>query len=76
MPYDQVHAKWKAGKLHSGGPNGPVVKSQKQMVAIMLSEKRKAQGGKKEYQPKGRVGYKASGLDGTARKKKMYGSKT
>ena len=48
MPYDQVPAKWKAGKLHSGGPKGPVVKSQKQAVAIMLSEKRKA-GSNPEY---------------------------
>ena len=51
MPYDEVPAKWKAGTLHSGGPSGPVVKSQKQMVAIMLSEKKKAGEGKKEYRP-------------------------
>ena len=49
MPYDQVMDKWKAGKLKSGGSGKPV-KSQKQAVAIMLSEKRAAQGGKKEYQ--------------------------
>jgi hypothetical protein len=42
--------KWKAGKLHSGSKTGPKVKSQKQAVAIMLSEKRAAKGGKKEYQ--------------------------
>lgn len=76
MPWNQVAAKWKSGKLHSGGPSGPVVKSQKQMVAIMLSEKRKAQAGHKEYQPKRRVGFKKSGLDGHARKRIMYGSKT
>jgi hypothetical protein len=35
--------KWKAGKLHSGGPGGPVVHDQPQAVAIMLSEKRKEQ---------------------------------
>lgn len=33
--------KWKTRKLHSGSPDGPVVKSQKQAIAIMLSEKRK-----------------------------------
>jgi hypothetical protein len=40
--------KWKKGKLHSGSKKGPVVRSQKQAVAIMLSEKRKekAHGGK------------------------------
>lgn len=50
MPSRDVMPKWKAGKLHSGGPKGPVVKSQKQAVAILLSEKRneKAHGG--EYQ--------------------------
>ena len=49
MPYDQVMSKWKSGQLHSGGKSGPKVKSQKQAVAIMMSEKRAAQGGKKEY---------------------------
>lgn len=51
MPWDQVMSKWKAGSLKSGGSGKPV-QSQKQAVAIMLSEKRKAQGGKKEYQAK------------------------
>lgn len=40
MPSSEVMAKWKAGKLRSGGPSGPPVKNQKQAVAIMLSEKR------------------------------------
>jgi hypothetical protein len=40
MPYTEVMAKWKAGKLRSGSKSGPKVKSQKQAVAIMLSEKR------------------------------------
>ena len=40
--------KWKSGALKSGGSGKPV-KSQKQAVAIMLSEKRKAKGGKTEY---------------------------
>jgi hypothetical protein len=33
---------WKAGTLHSGSKTGPVVKSQKQAVAIGLSQARKA----------------------------------
>lgn len=52
MPFDQVMSKWGKGKLHSGSKTGPVVKSQAQAVAIMLSEKRAAAKGKKEYQPK------------------------
>jgi hypothetical protein len=40
MPYTEVMSKWKAGKLHSGSKSGPKVKSQKQAIAIMLSEKR------------------------------------
>ena len=44
--------KWGAGQLHSGSKSGPAVHSQKQAVAIMLSEKRAAEGGKKEYQGK------------------------
>lgn len=44
MPFksvaDEMH-KWKAGKLHSGSKKGPVVKSQKQAIAIALSEERK-----------------------------------
>jgi hypothetical protein len=37
----KVYNEFKAGTLHSG-KNGPVVKSQKQAVAIMLSEAGKA----------------------------------
>lgn len=50
MPYAEVMHKWKTGKLHSGSKSGPPVHSQKQAVAIMLSEKRAAEGGKAEYQ--------------------------
>lgn len=48
MPSSEVMDKWKHGELRSGGPNGPKVTSQKQAVAIMLSEKRKedAHGGR------------------------------
>lgn len=51
MPWDEVMDKWKAGTLKSGGSGKPV-KSQAQAVAIMESEKRAAQHGKKEYQSK------------------------
>lgn len=37
----KVMHEWKAGTLHSG-KKGPVVKSQKQAVAIALSEAKKA----------------------------------
>lgn len=51
MPWNEVMHKWGKGKLHSGSKSGPAVKNQKQAVAIMLSEKRKAEGGKAEYKP-------------------------
>jgi len=41
MPYDEVMHKSKEGTLKSGG-SGKKVTSQKQAVAIMLSEKRAA----------------------------------
>ena len=42
MPKDMkgVMKEWKQGKLHSGSSKGPVVKNQKQAVAIGLSEQR------------------------------------
>lgn len=58
MPFDQVMHKFKKGELHSGSKSGPPVKNRKQAVAIMLSEKRAAQGGKKEYQSK-KTGFKS-----------------
>lgn len=48
---------YKHGKLHSGSKHGPKVKSRKQAIAIMLSEKRKEQGGRKS-------GRKARGKNG------------
>lgn len=54
MPWDEVMHKWGQGKLHSGSKSGPKVKSQKQAVAIMLSEKRAAGAGKKEYKSRGK----------------------
>lgn len=57
MPASEVMGKWKRGELHSGSKKGPVVKSQKQAVAIMLSEKRKglAEGGDVEQSKKSGV---------------------
>jgi len=49
MPYTEVMHKYKAGDLHSGSKSGPRVKDRKQAVAIMLSEKRAASRGKREY---------------------------
>jgi hypothetical protein len=67
MPWNQVMKKWGSGQLHSGSKSGPVVKNQKQAVAIMLSEKRAARGGKKEYQA-------ATPSAGQRMKSKKYGS--
>lgn len=53
MPFDEVMHKYKHGELHSGSKKGPQVTNRKQAIAIMLSEKRKAGEGKKEYQSKG-----------------------
>lgn len=52
MPWNEVMHKFGKGDLHSGSKSGPKVKSQKQAVAIMLSEKRAAGGGKSEYKAK------------------------
>lgn len=49
MPYDEVMGKFKRGTLHSGSDKGPQVTNRKQAVAIMMSEKKKAGEGKKEY---------------------------
>ena len=34
----KVMAEWKSGKLHSGSKKGPAVTSQRQAVAIAMSE--------------------------------------
>lgn len=46
MPKDMpgVMREWKSGALHSGSSKGPVVKSQKQAIAIGLSEQRQMKG--------------------------------
>jgi len=59
MPYTEVMHKFGEGKLHSGSKGGPKVTNKKQAVAIMLSEKKEASKGKKEYKPKGRASINA-----------------
>jgi hypothetical protein len=58
MPWDEVMHKFGKDELHSGSKSGPKVKSRKQAIAIMLSEKRAAKGGKKEYASKAVDGLK------------------
>lgn len=41
MPSDEVMHEFKTGRLRSGSKKGPKVRSRKQAIAIMLSEKRK-----------------------------------
>ncbi len=50
MPWNEVMHKWGAGTLKSGGSGKPV-KSQKQALAIMYSEKEKSKENP-EYRPK------------------------
>lgn len=50
MPWTNVMPQWKAGTLKSGGSGKPVT-NRKQAIAILLSEKRRAQQGNAEYQP-------------------------
>lgn len=53
MPFDQVLHKFKKGTLHSGSKSGPPVNDRKQAIAIMMSERRKAESGESEYKPIG-----------------------
>jgi hypothetical protein len=48
VPSSEVFKKFGKGKLHSGSKKGPIVKDQKQAVAIKMSEERaeKKNGGK------------------------------
>jgi hypothetical protein len=52
MPASEIMSKFKKGMLHSGSSKGPKVANKKQAVAIMLSEKKQADAGKKEYKEK------------------------
>jgi hypothetical protein len=51
MPSSEVMGKFKRGQLHSGSKKGPKVKSRKQAIAIMMSEKR-AEGREKRLKGK------------------------
>ncbi len=56
MPFGKVMEKFKKNTLHSGSKDGPKVKNRKQAVAIMMSEKKKADsGGKPEYKKRGHI---------------------
>jgi len=48
MPWNEVMSKFKSGSLRSGGSGKPVT-NPKQAIAIELSEKKQADGGKSEY---------------------------
>lgn len=67
MPFDEVMGKFKRGSLHSGSSSGPKVRDRQQAIAIMMSEKRAAAGGKTEYQsrkhPKSRRGTRPRGFE-------------
>jgi hypothetical protein len=70
MPFDQVMSKFKKGSLHSGSKKGPEVKDRKQALAIMMSEKKEAEGGKGEYKSK-----KKKGVEPSSNFKKKFGLK-
>ena len=54
MPYTEVMGKFKRRTLRSGSKKGPIVRNRKQAIAIRMSEKRRADAGKTEYQPRKR----------------------
>lgn len=69
MPYDEVMHKFKHGELHSGSKTGKKVTNRKQALAIMLSEKRKADSGDEEYKPIGHT----KGVKASKGKKRLFG---
>ena len=60
MPAENVMHEFKHGTLHSGSKHGPKVKSRAQAIAIMMSEKREAAKGKKEYESPAVKGLKSA----------------
>lgn len=76
MPFGEVLGKFKRGELHSGSKSGRKVTKKKQAVAIMMSEKRKAEGGKREYMKHGgMVGMEKYHAASDKKYKKMRGKK-
>lgn len=69
MPHTEVMEKFGKGKLHSGSKKGPKVTSRQQAIAIMMSEKRAATGGKKEYQSNKKKSKVDTGPSDNVRKK-------
>lgn len=61
MPSSKVMHEYKHGSLHSGSKHGPVVKSHKQALAIMLSEKRAEEKSKNKHEMKHGKGNHAKG---------------
>jgi hypothetical protein len=74
MPSSAVFDKFKSGKLHSGGPNGPVVTNRKQAIAIKISEqkKEKANGGVYPEAKKPKVKKKETKEQRVARAAKIF----
>ena len=60
MPWTNVMHEFKHGGLHSGSKHGPKVTDRNQAIAIMMSEKREAGKGKKEYQAPALKGLKGA----------------
>ena len=73
MPSSAVFHKYGAGQLHSGSKSGPVVKNQKQAIAIYLSEKRKEQANGGKYPEKKDGGSIATALNVAHRLKRAAG---
>ncbi len=55
MPSSQVMHKFKRHELRSGSKHGPVVKSRKQAIAIMLSERRNEEATGSTDRPKRKI---------------------
>lgn len=78
MPFTEVMSKYKNNDLHSGSSKGPKVKNRKQAIAIMMSEKKKADEGDTEYMPssmKKNMKSKSKGINTGPSKKFMLNKK-